>query len=51
MNRYLVTVTVREDGSSRFAEENRWGTFPSVALAWKIKDESFLKNVKSVTRS
>ncbi len=49
MDRYLVTVTLREDGSSRFAKANRWGTFPSVALAWKIKDESFLKNVKAVS--
>jgi len=48
-NKYLLTVTVRDDGSSRFAKENRWGIFPSVALAWKIKDESFLKNVKAVT--
>jgi iron complex outermembrane receptor protein len=47
--KYLVTLTLREDGSSRFAKNNRWGTFPSVALAWKIKDESFLKNVKAVT--
>ncbi len=49
MDRYLFTATVREDGSSRFAEENRWGFFPSVAFAWKIKNESFLKNVKSVS--
>lgn len=49
MDRYLVTVTVREDGSSRFPKDNRWGLFPSVALAWKIKDESFLENVKAVT--
>ncbi len=47
--KYLVTFTLREDGSSRFAKANRWGMFPSVALAWKIKDESFLKNVKAVT--
>ncbi len=47
--KYLFTFTLREDGSSRFAENNRWGTFPSVALAWKIKDESFLKNVKAIT--
>lgn len=45
-NRYLLTVTVRRDGSSRFNKENRWGTFPSVATSWKIKDESFLRNVK-----
>lgn len=49
MDRYLVTVTVREDGSSRFTEDNRWGLFPSVALAWKINDEDFLRNVKAVT--
>jgi len=48
-NKYLLTVTVRDDGSSRFAKENRWGIFPSVALAWKIKDEAFLKNLKAVS--
>ncbi len=48
-DKYLLTFTLREDGSSRFAKANRWGTFPSVALAWKIKDESFLKNIKAVT--
>jgi TonB-dependent starch-binding outer membrane protein SusC len=37
--KYLATVTIRRDGSSRFAPENRWGTFPSVALAWKINKE------------
>ncbi len=49
MDKYLVTFTLREDGSSRFAKSNRWGTFPSVALAWKIKDESFLKNVSALS--
>ncbi len=48
-NKYLLTVTVRDDGSSRFAKANRWGIFPSVAFAWKIKDESFLQNVKAVS--
>ncbi|WP_082892902.1 MULTISPECIES: TonB-dependent receptor [Emticicia] len=38
-DKYLATVTVRRDGSSRFAPENRWGTFPSVALAWKLNKE------------
>jgi iron complex outermembrane receptor protein len=42
--RYLATFTLRRDGSSRFSEENRWGNFPSAALAWNIKEESFLKN-------
>jgi TonB-dependent starch-binding outer membrane protein SusC len=43
MDRYLLTATFRRDGSSRFAEENRWGTFPSFAFAWRLK-EDFLKN-------
>jgi len=46
--RYLLTASVRRDGSSRFAPESRWGTFPSAALGWRIKEESFLKNVKLV---
>ncbi|MBN2612700.1 MAG: TonB-dependent receptor, partial [Bacteroidales bacterium] len=44
LDKYLLTFTLRDDGSSRFAEENRWGLFPSVALAWKINSESFLTN-------
>jgi len=40
---------LRDDGSSRFAKENRWGLFPSVALAWKISSESFLVNNKVLT--
>jgi iron complex outermembrane receptor protein len=43
-NKYLLTATIRRDGSSRFSPGNRWGLFPSVALAWKVKDESFLRN-------
>ena len=43
-DRYMVTATVRRDGSSRFKEH--WATFPSVALGWKINEEAFLKNVK-----
>lgn len=42
MDRYLVTVTGRYDGSSRLAEGNKWGFFPSVALGWRISDESFM---------
>jgi len=48
-DRYLLTFTLRDDGSSRFAKENRWGLFPSVALAWKISSETFLANSKVVT--
>ncbi|MFW6389010.1 MAG: SusC/RagA family TonB-linked outer membrane protein [Marinilabiliaceae bacterium] len=43
-NRYLLTGTLRYDGSSRFAEDNRWGWFPSAALAWKVSNESFMSN-------
>lgn len=47
-NRYLLTATVRSDGSSAFGPNNRWGYFPSVALAWRINNESFLRNVKAL---
>jgi TonB-dependent starch-binding outer membrane protein SusC len=43
--RYILTATLRNDGTSRFSEDNRWGLFPSGAFAWKIKQESFLKNI------
>lgn len=45
-DRYLATFTVRGDGSSSFGPANRWGVFPSMALAWKINNEKFLKDVK-----
>jgi hypothetical protein len=44
-NRYLLTVNMRRDGSPRFAPQNRWGTFPSVAVAWKMHEEGFIKNM------
>jgi len=47
--KYLLTAAVRRDGSSRFAKENRWGTFPSVALGWRIKEEGFLKSAKNLS--
>lgn len=49
LERYLFTATFRADGSSRFAEGNRWGYFPSAAFAWKIKEESFLKDVTALS--
>lgn len=49
LDRYLFTATVRADGSSRFAPKYRWGVFPSLALAWKIKEESFLKEVDAIS--
>lgn len=42
-NRYLITATLRRDGSSRFAEENRYGNFPSVSAGWNISEEAFMK--------
>ncbi len=42
-SRYMVTATLRYDGSSRFSEANRWGVFPSVALGWNLAEESWLK--------
>jgi TonB-dependent starch-binding outer membrane protein SusC len=44
-SKYLFTATLRADGSSKFLGDNRWGYFPSAAVAWKIKEETFLKEV------
>ena len=46
MDRYLLTATVRRDGSSNFGTGNLWGTFPSVAAGWRISEEPFMKNVE-----
>ncbi|MGE4540990.1 MAG: SusC/RagA family TonB-linked outer membrane protein [Bacteroidales bacterium] len=46
MEKYLLTFTIRNDGSSRFSEDNRWGIFPAAAFAWKINEEAFLKDVE-----
>ncbi len=48
-DRYLLTVTLRNDGSSRFSEDNRWGLFPSVALAWNVARENFLADSRVLT--
>jgi TonB-linked SusC/RagA family outer membrane protein len=42
-NRYLLTFSVRRDGSSKFGKNNKWATFPSVAFAWKLFNESFIQ--------
>jgi TonB-dependent starch-binding outer membrane protein SusC len=47
-NRYLLTASIRADGSSRFGENNRFGYFPSAAVAWKMHEEGFLKNIKPI---
>ena len=49
LDRYLVTFTLRDDGSSRFSKDHRWGLFPSAAFAWRINEENFLKNAKNVS--
>lgn len=43
-NRYLITATIRRDGSSKFAKSNRYGNFPSVSVGWNIAEENFIKN-------
>jgi len=47
-DRYLVTATLRRDGSSKFADGNRWGWFPSAAFAWRASQENFLKDNKVI---
>lgn len=49
LDKYLLTATLRADGSSVLAKGNQWGYFPSVAVAWRMKDESFLANVDEVS--
>ncbi len=46
-DRYLVQASIRRDGSYRFAPANRWGTFPSVGLGWRVSNETFFKALKS----
>lgn len=48
-NKYLLTATVRGDGTSRFSPDNRWGVFPAVALGWKISEEAFLRDSKTIS--
>ncbi|MFT4154437.1 SusC/RagA family TonB-linked outer membrane protein [Parafilimonas sp.] len=47
-DKYLITGTLRRDGSSRFGSDNKWGTFPSVSAAYCISEENFLKNIKAI---
>lgn len=46
--KYLLTLTIRSDGSSRFGDENKWGYFPSAAVGWNVHEESFLKSVRPI---
>ncbi len=47
-DKYLASVSLRRDGSSRFGENNKWGWFPAVSLGWRISQENFMKNVDFV---
>jgi len=49
--RYLFSASVRRDGSSRFAKDNRWGSFPSASFAWNVADEAFWAGIKDVANS
>jgi TonB-linked SusC/RagA family outer membrane protein len=47
--KYLVSASIRRDGSSRFGDNKKWGVFPSLSLGWRIKQEAFLKNANWIT--
>ena len=42
-NKYLIGASIRRDGSSRFSEDNRWGTFPAVSVGWRLSEEAFMR--------
>lgn len=48
-NKYLISASVRRDGSSRFGINNRWGWFPSASIGWRISEENFLKSVDFIS--
>lgn len=48
-DRYLLTFSYRQDGSSKFGKDNKWAGFSSAAVAWRISNESFMKNVKAIS--
>ena len=48
-SKYYITASIRADGSSRFGKSNKYGYFPSVALAWRASEEDFLKSVEAIT--
>ena len=50
-NKYLFTASFRADGSSKFRDDNRWGYFPALAVAWKIQEEKFLKDSKFISQA
>lgn len=48
LDKYVITASIRRDGSSKFGTNHQWGTFPSVSAAWHMKEESFLRNVNAI---
>ncbi|MDQ2180018.1 TonB-dependent receptor [Marinifilum sp. D714] len=48
-DKYILTATLRRDGSSRFHKDNRWGTFPSAAFAWRMSEEEFMKSIDAIS--
>lgn len=48
-SKYLLSASVRKDGSSKFAPGNKWGTFPSVSLGWRLSEEAFMKDVPAIS--
>ena len=51
MDRYLLTFNYRQDASPNFSPKNRWGRFPSLALAWKLEEEDFIKKAKKISQA
>lgn len=47
MSRYMITATLRADGSSRFGDNNKWGYFPSTSVAWRVSEEAFMESTRS----
>lgn len=48
-NRYLLTATIRADGSTVFSDKNKWGFFPSFSAAWRVSEEAFMKDMSAVS--
>jgi TonB-linked SusC/RagA family outer membrane protein len=49
MSKYLATISFRADGSSRYSKGDKWGYFPSVALAWRLSEEAFLRDIEAIS--
>jgi len=47
--KYLATVSFRSDGSSRYTDGQKWGSFPSASLAWRVSDEAFMENIRAIS--